>query len=980
VEYTFPGTFIGRAEELSLLLAAEGRAAKGKPAVSLVVGDAGIGKTRLLTEFAEQARRHGTLILVGGCLELGGVGLPYLPVVDALRDLSARTDAAQVLVEAAKFAPGLGRLLPELAHLAPSGAGQREISEQLQLFDALRTILHRLGDRSPVVMVLEDLHWADRSTIDLLAFLARTVRRGRVMLIGSYRSDHLPRDHPLQRMLAELFRLPGLERIELRPFDRTELAAHLAVLSGRQLPADQIESIYVRSDGNPFYAEQLLATGGRSADRGLPPTLAHLLLHRVEALAEPAAQILRLAAVGGRRVPHRTLAAVAELPERSNERSVREAIDAGLLMADREGESYAFRHALLQEAIYADLLPSERIRFHAAYAEWMAMDPAGRAAELARHCLASHDLTGALTASVAAAREAERSLAPAEAFRHLQQALQLWAQVDDPAGAAGARRVDLTLQAAQAAEAVGQVQAAIDLRVDALRQLDAEREPLCIAEVHERQAQSLWDLQLFEQQLASCRRAVALVPEHPPSPLRARVTAALAQALWNNGDREEARRWCAAALAAARACGSAGDEADALITLGLIEDYEDPVPALDLFRQAKSLAIRAGDPLIALRALHDIAAVEHEAGNLPAAVAAVDEAASLAQSVGLAWSQTGVHMRAMRYLFRYFAGDWELSCQLAGEVDETTAAAAPPLSVFALAVEIGRGLPRVRSRLAQLEELPAARRNLPVILANWRAEQALWDGDLDRVRTTIRDGLAAADARWALDRVILATLGLTGEAQRVQRGLPAGDRSVVLDAQMKGRTLFDRARRAADEEWRAPHSRSVPVRAWLARAQAERTHLEGTPDPDAWRAAAEAFSYGEVYEVARCRWRLAEALLGRGDREEAARAARAAHQVAMRLEAAPLRGALEALARRGRLDLGAGLPRVRSSAGLTPRELEVLHLLMAGRSNRQIAEQLFISGKTASVHVTRILTKLGVHSRLEATARARELGLDGYRR
>jgi DNA-binding CsgD family transcriptional regulator/tetratricopeptide (TPR) repeat protein len=980
VESTFPGTFIGRAEELSLLLAAEERVAKGRPAVSLVVGDAGIGKTRLLTEFSEQVRRHGTLVLVGGCLELGEVGLPYLPVVDALRELTTSADGAELLADAARFAPGIGRLVPEVAGLVPSGVGQGGISEQLQLFDALRTILHRLSDRTPVVVVLEDLHWADRSTIDLLAFLARTMRRGRVMLIGSYRSDHLPRDHPLQRMLAELFRLPGLERIELRPFDRTELAAHLASLSGTQLPADRIESIHVRSEGNPFYAEQLLAAGGGSADRGLPPTLAHLLLHRVEAMAEPVAQLLRLAAVAGRRVPHRTFAAVAELPERSLERSVREAIGVGLLVADSESESYGFRHALLQEAIYADLLPGERIRFHAAFAAWLARDPEGRAAELARHCLASHDLTGALAASVRAAREAERSLAPAEALRHLQQALQLWARVDDPGAAAGVRRVDLTLQAAQAAESVGQVQAAIDLRVDALGQLDVDREPLCIAEVHERQAQSMWDLQLFEQQLASCRRAVALVPEHPCSPLRARVTAALAQAHWNNGDREEARRWCAAALAAARACDSTADEADALITLGLVEDYEDPAPALELFRQAKALAIRAQDPLIALRALHDIAAVEHEAGNLPAAVAAVDEAASLAQSVGLTWSQTGVHMRAMRCYFRYFAGDWELSCQLADEVDAPTAAAAPPLSVFALAVEIGRGLPRARSRLAQLEELPATRRNLPVVLANWGAEQALWDGDLDQVRTTIQDGLAAADARWALDRVILATLGLTAEAQRVQHGLATGDRPAVVDAQVTGRNLFDQARRAADEEWRAPQCRSVPVRAWLARAEAERTRLEGVPDLDAWRAAADAFAYGEPYEVARCHWRLAEALLGRGDREAAARAARAAHGVALRLEAAPLRRALETLARRGRLDLGAGLPRARGNGGLTPRELEVLQLLMAGRSNRQIAEQLFISGKTASVHVTRILTKLGVHSRLEAAARARELGFGAGRR
>jgi DNA-binding NarL/FixJ family response regulator len=168
----------------------------------------------------------------------------------------------------------------------------------------------------------------------------------------------------------------------------------------------------------------------------------------------------------------------------------------------------------------------------------------------------------------------------------------------------------------------------------------------------------------------------------------------------------------------------------------------------------------------------------------------------------------------------------------------------------------------------------------------------------------------------------------------------------------------------------------VFVAGWLAKAEAEWTRLQGHSDPKVWQAAIDAFSFGHVYEVARCQWRLAEALLGAGDRQRATVAARAAHETAMRLGAEPLRGALEALARRGRLDLGAGVPTERTLAGLTPREVEVLRLLVEGRSNRQIAEELFISGKTASVHVTNLMAKLGVHSRLEAAATARRLGLD----
>jgi DNA-binding CsgD family transcriptional regulator len=218
--------------------------------------------------------------------------------------------------------------------------------------------------------------------------------------------------------------------------------------------------------------------------------------------------------------------------------------------------------------------------------------------------------------------------------------------------------------------------------------------------------------------------------------------------------------------------------------------------------------------------------------------------------------------------------------------------------------------------------------------------------------------------------------GLTAEAERAVRALAAGNAATLADATRAGWGLLERLRSEVEQAHRAGFAHHVHLRGWHAKAEAEWTRVEGHSDPARWQIAVEAFSYGHIYAVARCQWRLAEALLGAGDREHAAVAARAAYQTAVRLGAAPLRRALEALARRARLDLGEGLPQESGRAGLTPRELEVLGLLVAGRSNRQIAEELFISGKTAGVHVTSILAKLGVHSRLQAAARARELGLD----
>ncbi|HYY79659.1 MAG TPA: AAA family ATPase, partial [Actinomycetes bacterium] len=474
--------FIGRAVELRRLDAVLERAEQGRPQVVLLAGDAGVGKTRLLLALADRARRRGMRVLMGASVELGDIGLPYLPVVDALRELADDPEEASLLAAAAVTAPGLGRLLPGIGPAGRTGDGL----DQLQLLDAVRAVLVGLAERSPVALVLEDLHWADRATRDLVAFLARTLRSGRVTLAVSYRSDELHRRHPLRPLLAELVRLPAVERLELVPFTRAELAEHLEAIAGAPLPAEQVEGIHARSEGNPFYAEQLLAAGAGDAQVELPATLAEVLLARVQRLSEPAQRVLRVAAVAGRRVSHRLLAAVAGQPEADLEQGLHGAVGAGVLTTDAATGSYAFRHALLQEAVYGDLLPGEQVRLHAAYARLLAADPDGAAAELAHHCLASHDLAGGLAASVRAAEEAEAVLAPAEALRHLHGALGLWERVPEPAAVAGIDRVGLTLRAAAAASAAGEQQRAATLARDAAAIAEATTDPAAAARAYER--------------------------------------------------------------------------------------------------------------------------------------------------------------------------------------------------------------------------------------------------------------------------------------------------------------------------------------------------------------------------------------------------------------------------------------------------------------------------------------------------------------
>jgi DNA-binding NarL/FixJ family response regulator len=982
--------FVGRAEELARLLAALERAEQGQPAIVLLAGDAGVGKTRLLAELAVKARQREVQTLIGGCLQVGDVGLPYVPVVDALRGLAGDPNHGELLAAVVKGLPGLGRLLPELADQVAAPASLEKGLEQLQLFDAVGSLLLRLSEHAPVLLVLEDLHWADRSTRELVAFLQQTLRTARLLLVASYRSDELQRRHPLWPWLAELGCRPRVERLALGPLSRSELAEHLVTVAGARLSAAAVERIFARSEGNPFYAEELLSAGAQHADVPLPGALAEVLLTRIQRLSDAAQQILRVAAVAGRRVGHTLLLAAAGRPEPELEAGLREAVAAHVLVANATSESYTFRHALLQEALYGDLLPSERARLHAIFARLLmaanSREVGASAAELAYHLLASHDLPGTFAASMRAAAEAEAALAPAEALGHLERALSLWDRVPEAAAVAETDRVELLLRTAMAASQSGEFRRAVDLVREAVTAIDVSVHPLRAAVAHESLGQYLLEAEIDLgvdnveiERVAACRRAVELVPKQPPTVLRARMAAGLARTLFNTGAPDEAWRWAEEALAVARTAGSAENESHALVTLGILEQSRGAVgTARSLLRDARRRAAVVGNRALELRALCNLGGLELDVGNLAAARTVADEAALLADQAGLIRSVYGLDVRLLGGLVSYQAGDWDAAERLAIAVDDRRPTTGP-LSAVVLLVEVGRGWASAVERLRWLAGLRDQDPWLAFQAGGSEADFACWQGDLERARAVARTTVEvhkAAVWRWNLNVIWPAALGVAAEADRADRARATDDKAALADAQTVGQELLERAR-AGLSEARARGRRVGPeALAWLARAEAEWSRLEGRSDPERWQAAIKAFSYGYVYEVARCQWRLAEALLTIGDRDQAIAAARAAYHTALQLKAEPLRKAVEGLARRGRLDLGAGMPTEGRPAGLTPRELEVLRLLVEGRSNRQIAEQLFISGKTAGVHVTNILAKLGVHSRLEAAARARQLGLD----
>jgi predicted ATPase len=426
---------VGREPELSVLLAALERAAAGDGAVVIVGGEAGVGKTRLVEEAGMRAARR----LSGACVEVGGDVLPLAPLVDALRSLARSTPPGELQALLGSARGPLARLVPELD---PGEAGVHE-GAPAQLLDPLLALLARLSAQEPLMLVFEDLHWADRATLDLVALLSRSLRGMRVALVVTYRSDELHRAHPLRPLVAGWERDRSMQRIALARFTRAEVAGQLEAIVGAAPEPQLVDLVFERSEGNAFLAEEVLDALRSGADpHYLPPSLRAVLLARAERLSEPAQRVLRTVSAAGRWVADGLLSAVATLDEATLYAALREAVEHHLLVVDESGRGYAFRHVLARDAIYDDMLPGERVRLHAAYGAALEADPSLAAGEgaamLARHWYAAHDLPRALTASVEAAQETA-GYAPAEAQRHLERALEIWPQVPDARAAASTR-------------------------------------------------------------------------------------------------------------------------------------------------------------------------------------------------------------------------------------------------------------------------------------------------------------------------------------------------------------------------------------------------------------------------------------------------------------------------------------------------------------------------------------------------------------
>jgi ATP/maltotriose-dependent transcriptional regulator MalT len=985
---------VGRVPQLRRLQAALDDAEQGRGRGALLAGDAGVGKTRLLRELTSEAASRGCLVLTGQCLDVDEGGLPYLPFTEALGALAASDDAD--VVDAVAAWPALSTLVPQL-WVAPSGRhhpGRSAASEQdirrvrtehdlgqLRLFDAVLGVLDALARTRPVVLALEDLHWADGATRDLLSFLMGRLGGRRLLVLATYRAEEVHRRHPLRPLLAELVRSAAVERVDVPPLSDDEARAFLTALAESPLPPDTLEQLVRRCEGNPFFAEELVAAGA-SGDN-VPDGLADVLLTRLDQLSAQTRGVLRAVAVAGVKVADKAVAEVAGVGVLDVEEALREAVHHHVLVVDRGG--YRFRHALLREAVYHDLLPGERSRMHAAYAARIAAMPPSRGsnARLAYHSLRCRDLPTALTALLKAADEAEELGAPGSALRHVEEALEIWDAVPADRRPSDRDETTLLLSASELAARSGEPERAIAYAREAARRVD-DCPVLRRAAIWRRLAEALMTLEgTYDEAVDAIDRAWSLVADGEATTEQAWVLATRAQVLRGVGRFDDAEDSARAAAEAAKAAGAAAPHAAALTIQGVLADVRgDLDTARELLLQAEREA-QAADALdVELRAGYYRALSYDDQAELSEALRLYRHTAQRAAESGLTWSPLGLSARTRLLGLRYTMGDWpdesEQDRPEAGVSDLVTAI----LQSTWLHILVARGRFEDADRmLALLHPEDGDRRGVDLWVvaaaAAGGAELASWRGEYRKAVTAVTDGMERA--RRILPRgllnVRLGALGIeacgdwAADARRTRD--TAGEREAVET----GRTLWEQVERTVAEGMPRSGTIGPEGTAWLARARAATDGLDGAADAALWEEAVAAFGFGAVYEQALCRRRLAEALLEAGDHDRATRELSDTHAVARRLGAAPLRDAVEDLARRARIALPGARPRRDVVDPLTARERAVLELVAEGLTNRQVGERLFISEKTVSVHLSRAMGKLGANRRAEAVAIAYDRGL-----
>jgi DNA-binding CsgD family transcriptional regulator/tetratricopeptide (TPR) repeat protein len=970
---------VGRELELAQLEAALADAAAGQPSLAFVVGESGVGKTRLVSELAVRAEAGGSRVLRGDCVQLGEGELAYAPLVSALRPLAREGDPVLT---------GLGpEVLAELATLLPGIAAPREQGvrpgEQARVFEALLAVFDGLSREQPLLVVIEDLHWADASTRAFLRFLAAALGHEPLLVVATYRPDELHRRHPLRPLLADLERTRAL-RVDLGGFTREELSEQLGSILGAEPDGALVERLYARSQGNPLFAEELLAAGvdGRGA---VPPSLADALALRIERLAPDAQEIVRVLAAGGT-LDDKLLGEVSGIEPRELRDALREAVASHIVVP--EGDGYVLRHALLREAVHDDLLPGERAELHLALARALEAQPDpldnARAASIAHHYHAAGDQPAALAAAVRAGLSAIEVQAYREGAALFERALELWDRVPDATELTGMTEAALLERASICHFYAEDHARSVTLLRRALALVDEREHPRRAAWLYGLQHRSLWGMLRQEEATKTLDRGLALLEDDGPSPERAGLLARRAKSLMVQSRYHAAVRVARQALAEQARLEEPGgryvDEIGALNALGVSLMATGGVDeGAEALRRGLDMAQRTHRALDITSAAVNLSDALHLVGRTQEALQVAHQArAQLADlPIREAWLSLLVSQLA------FDSGDWEtVEAMLRAVGARRPKGGTAELDYSLRRAELALGRDErdgARADLARAAELAVDSREPQYlgVLGALQVELAMREGDVAGGRAAVDEALDRIEfcSDDALRMAMVSAAGLEAEAGAAQHARDLGDQAGVAAALTHTELLIARVRACAED--------GGPLEAaFLVNAEADNCRAEGRDEPERYAEAAAAWrELGRPYRAARALWRQAEALVAEGDREAAVEPVREALGITEQLGATWLGGELESLIARGRLRMGgdgeaAGDAAEDEPFGLTPRERQVLALVAAGATNREIGRQLYMAEKTASVHVSRILAKLDVRSRTEAAGVAHRLGLD----
>ena len=970
--------FVGRAGELAELEAALRDAVDRRSSLVLLAGESGVGKSRLVDELIGRARSLDAVVLAGDCVELGEGELPYAPLLGALRPLLRDGHPAlDALPDPLRAA--LAAVLPGFGDGAAGGE-----APQASVFEALLALLEGLADERPLLLVIEDLHWADSSTRSFLSFLSRTLCGERIVVVGTYRSDELHRRHPLRPLLAELTRDPTTRLVELPAFTREELGEQLESILAAAPDPGLLERIWHRSEGNALFTEEILAAGldGRGP---LPPTLRDALMLRVELLSPTAQEVLRWLACQTS-VDHELLAEVTGLDAGALLNALREATASHILVASAEG-TYAYRHALLREVVHDDLLPGERTRLHSLLAraleDRIAAGNGGAhiTAQAAHHWKAAGDQSAALAAAVRAGAAAERVDAYAEAHALFERALALWERVDDPEALAGTGRRELLMRAANAADLGHETGRFEALVKSALELVDSEAERKRAAAMLTDLHRAQWELNRQDESIETLDRALALLEPCEDTGERAELLARKSRARMLQSRNREAIEAGKEALEVARSVGDRDAELLALTSVGVALAAARQVDeGIAVLREA--LDISRGEDLVIehlARSAVNLADTLHVVGRSHEAL----EVARAGLKEVLASGRSGTWVALLVAEIEFETGDWRAAAaSMPKERRRYWGSTLLNHRVRRIEQAMGHGdveAARVDLDVAERVAVDSTEPQFLAPIAAYRAELERRAGDVAAARRAVDEGLDRMEfCTDDLARIAqVAIAGVRVEADEAQRARDRHDAGAERTALERAAAMAERVRLAATDGDAAMAASGASAEAELARA-------EGRDDADVWEAAATAWDgIGRPYRAAYSRWRETEAAARLRDREAAERAAAAALETARRLGSGWLVAELEGLAARARLHVdgveagadGAGGPEADEPFGLTARERQVLALVASGATNREIGERLHMAEKTASVHVSRILAKLDVRSRTEAAAVAHRHGL-----